>query len=823
MGDFEAIFMAIPGSYLVLMPDAPHFTIVAANEDYARATLTTPAALIGRGVFDAFPANPDDQDGNGVERLAASLDYVLLHREAHTMPVQRYDVPRSEAAGGGFEEKFWRPLNSPVLDAEGKVIYIIHRAEEVTQRIRAERDRTRYFDVATDLLLKAGFNGYLLEVNSACEAILGWTPEEMMSRPFLEFVDHRDVARTKAAFQAVLAGQDLHHFENRYRCKDGSLCWLSWNSHTVLEDKVAYCAATDVTHARRLRAVAEGQKQALEMSVHGDPLTAILGSLLHTMEDNADSGVKAGILLLDRESHTLRAAAGPSLPQEFLHFLDGMDVEAGNGSCGTAAATGQDHVAFDIAQDPAWTTFREEALRHGLRACWSTPLLTIVGEVFGTFSLYYDRPTHPSANERRLVEILSQTAGVAYEREQNLAATERFESQLIQARNEAEAATVAKSEFLANMSHEIRTPMNVVIGIADILGRHEEMTATQGELVHTLQNSANALLELIDDLLDLSKIEAHSIELERHPFSLCRLLEGVTDMMTLRAREKGLVFTSTGYQDGYDRFIGDPARIRQIILNLCSNALKFTSAGKVEVHVEKHFPPDGAAAQVRITVKDTGIGIEAAKLDTIFRKFTQADSSINRKYGGTGLGLSITHKLLAVMKGNIAVESVPGRGSTFTIHFPLEVDHSKVQPPAQLAGIADPSPPPQRVGKVLLVEDFEPNALITGRYLRVFGYGYDVATNGKVAVEMAAEGEYAAVLMDVQMPELDGYEATRRIRANERAMGLPRIPVIAMTAHALAGDRERCLEAGMDNYLAKPFASSDLNEMLRQYMDGAVV
>ena len=811
--DFKSVFMASPGSYLAVLPDAPRFTILTANDAFLKVTMTSREQIVGRGMFEVFPDDPNDPEADGVERCTVSLHRVLATKQPDEMPLQKYSIQLPESEGGHFEQLFWRPMNIPILDSAGEVKYILHRTENVTKRVTAERDRNRFVDIASDLLVKVGFDGRFYEVNSACESILGWTQQEMMSRSFLDFVYEKDVADTRDALNRMLRGEELNHFENRYRCKDGNLRWLSWHTRTYSDERIAFCAASDITQVRRIRSVTDGQKQALEMSVHGEPLSSILAHLATCLEENADSGARASILLLSEDKTRLELGAAPSLPDAWKTIIDGMTIGDGRGSCGRAALTGEVQLTPDIAADSCWEEVREQALSCGLRACWSSPIITGTGELIGTFSLYYDHPRRPTENEQRLVEMILRKTTIVIERERHAEARRRFEEQLIKARNDAEAASVAKSEFLANMSHEIRTPMNVVIGIADILSQHEQLTETQAELVRTLARSADGLMELIDDLLDLSRIEAQSIELERVAFSFSRLLEGIESMMSQRAASKGLRFVVRGLGGGPDRFIGDPTRIRQIVLNLLSNAIKFTHSGEVCVTVTKSSAPPGHAATISLAVRDTGIGIEPENIQSIFNKFTQADSSINRKYGGTGLGLSITRKLVEIMDGQIRVKSKPGRGSTFTVLLPLTVAplDMKIGSPAA----PNPAAAAERYARVLLVEDFEPNAIITGRYLRVFGYNYDVARNGFEAVECVKKGDYAAILMDVQMPEMDGIEASRRIRQREVSDGCSRIPIIAMTAHALVGDRERCLEAGMDDYLSKPFKASELEQKLR--------
>jgi signal transduction histidine kinase/ActR/RegA family two-component response regulator len=385
------------------------------------------------------------------------------------------------------------------------------------------------------------------------------------------------------------------------------------------------------------------------------------------------------------------------------------------------------------------------------------------------------------------------------------------------AKEKAEAASLAKSEFLANMSHEIRTPMNAVIGTANLLSMSQPLTEKQRKFIGTLQTSADSLLTLINDLLDLAKIESRTIELEHVPFSLMTLVDEVRGMMAARVKEKGLTSTVDSNCAPERTVIGDMARLRQVLLNLCSNAVKFTDQGSVHIGVTCTPTDNPDIETVRIAVKDTGIGIAPDKIDTIFEKFFQADASINRKYGGTGLGLAISKTLIELMDGTLSVESKPGEGAEFIISLPMAIaaQEAITENTDAPVGEVEMPPPAQSLPTILLVEDYQPNVIVASAFLEQFGYACDVAYNGHDAIEMLKTNKYVAILMDVQMPGMNGFETTQKIRDFEKSHNKAPMPIIGMTAHAMSDDRNLCLAAGMDDYIPKPYNPEELQAKLK--------
>ncbi len=394
------------------------------------------------------------------------------------------------------------------------------------------------------------------------------------------------------------------------------------------------------------------------------------------------------------------------------------------------------------------------------------------------------------------------------------------EIQMRQERERAEAASLAKTNFLAHMSHEIRTPLTAISGIAEIFERRQDgLDEKQRKLVTTLNNSTRVLRELITDILDFSKIESGELELEARQFDLAHLFESVVSMMCVKAVQKGIDFALDYQSLRGVTFCGDEQRLRQVFVNLIGNALKFTDKGSVRVTAREEMR--GSANWLVVEVTDTGIGIAPEHLEVIFEQFKQADSSVSRRFGGTGLGLPISRNLARLMRGDITVQSELGKGSTFTMSIPAQIVRPEVLSPSgeALSKIND------RIkaaltgqSKVLMVEDYEGNILVLGYILDEIGCVYDVARNGKIGVDLWQTHHYDLILMDVQMPEMDGFAATGRIRALEAEQSLPRTPIIGMTAHALIGDKSKCIEAGMDAYLPKPIVEKDLKETILHFL-----
>jgi CheY-like chemotaxis protein/HPt (histidine-containing phosphotransfer) domain-containing protein len=390
------------------------------------------------------------------------------------------------------------------------------------------------------------------------------------------------------------------------------------------------------------------------------------------------------------------------------------------------------------------------------------------------------------------------------------------------ARAEAEAANEAKSTFLATMSHEIRTPMNGVLGMMEVLER-QGLGDDQLPLVATMHDSAQALLRIIDDVLDFSKIEAGRLELETTAFSLSGLATGAVDTLRPQADAKGLAIAAEIEPGSNDALVGDPTRIRQILFNLLSNAVKFTEHGGIVVRAGT-APLGGGQTRITLAVSDTGIGLDALQRARLFEPFSQADSSTTRRYGGTGLGLSIVRRLAQLMGGDVAVESAPGEGSTFIVTLllaaaPAESPLTALLKPAAASPAAVVTARPSGIAaRVLVVDDHPVNREVLVRQLGLLGLPADTAEDGSAALAAWAPGRYAAVLADLHMPRMDGYDLTRRLRAAEAEHRGIRTPIVAVTANAMRGEEERCLTAGMDAYLAKPVAVERLRATLERWL-----
>jgi CheY-like chemotaxis protein/nitrogen-specific signal transduction histidine kinase len=380
---------------------------------------------------------------------------------------------------------------------------------------------------------------------------------------------------------------------------------------------------------------------------------------------------------------------------------------------------------------------------------------------------------------------------------------------------EAEAANAAKSAFLAAMSHEIRTPMNGIIGMTEILGE-TRLGEEQRDVVETVRQSGESLLVIINDLLDFSRIEAGRMTLESVPFDLKSVAGDVLKLVGPKARARRLELT-LDWQPGLPRaFVGDPQRLRQVLINLVGNAVKFTPAGHVAVRVRGNR--EGATGALEIAVEDTGIGIAAGDLPNIFGEFARVDSSNTRPFEGTGLGLAIAQRLIGMMGGEISARSEPGVGSTFTVRLrlPLASDDSAIGAPLMI-----PTAPVEDWGhrrlSVLLAEDNRTNQMVICMMLQGYPIDLTVAANGAEAVALFDERAFDVVLMDVSMPEMDGFAAVAALRAAEAQSGRPRTPIIALTANAMQGDRERCLDADMDDYLSKPLRKAELVGLIRAH------
>jgi PAS domain S-box-containing protein len=787
--DFRLLFQSAPVCYLVLAPD---LTIVAVSDAYLRATMTKRDAILGRGLFDVFPDNPEDPGATGVTNLRASLGRVLAEQRPDTMPIQKYDIRRPDTEGGGFEERYWSPVNSPVVGEDGRVVYIIHRVEDVTDVVRlkqqgSERDKTlrelsvrseerysRLLDTAPDAIVVVGDDGRIRLVNMQTEKLFGYSRSELLGHPLDLLIPDRfrpghtrHVADFFAYPGARPMGSGLELFARR---KDGSELPIEVSLSPLHTEQgmTVSAAIRDISERKRLEAAAK---------LNADRLSSAVDSMQDgfALFDGNDR-----LLLCNSVYRRLlgEGQAGPLVGKSYAELLEAWLGE------------------LSFVDEEERSRFRTERLT--------------AREQTTTF----DVQTRDGRSLRTMARRTPE--GGIVKTIWDLTDDVRFAVELREARALAEAASTAKSEFLSSMSHELRTPLNAILGFAQLLQRDkkEPLSERHRERVAEILKGGEHLLRLIDDILDLSRIEAGGISISAEPVNVIDVLTEVTRTLEPMATAQGIRIQIEGVPADLPMVVADRTRFVQILMNFGSNAIKYNRpAGKLAFVVSLQNPK-----QVRVTVRDTGMGIPRDKQDKLFQPFQRAGQETG-PIEGTGIGLVITKRLAELMHGDVGFRSVEGEGSEFWVGMPVHV-----------SGVRSSSAPAERaagterfVGEghrlVLYVEDNPANVTFMKDLLSAFeNIDLLTAPTAEIGVELARKHHPEVIIMDINLPGMSGVEALRALRAAPETND---IPVVALTAAASERDRKRGIQAGFYRYITKPVKVDELLDALEALLTPA--
>lgn len=709
----------------------------------------TEGELLNRPFMDFV--HPDDIE----KTLSAINDNLLVG-----IPVFRFEN-RYRCKDGTYRWLSWTSNPFP----EQGITYSI--ARDVTESKHVERELERFhlfFNSSTDMMCIADPDGAFLHINPACSQILGYSDTELISRPFIDFVHPDDKQDT---LDEMVRQQQLgssFNFENRYMCKDGSVRWLSWRANFNKDEGVTYATARDFTEQKLAEEKLKESERDLRLLTEAMPQ----------------------IVWITR-------------PDGWATYLNHQWVDYTGLSLEESCGDGWNKPLHPDDQQRVWDAWRKAT---AIGSDYSLECRVRRADGVYTWWLIRGVPVRDETGK------ITKWFGTCTDIEQ----IKQTEEALIKSKIDAESANRFKSEFLANMSHEIRTPLNSVFGNAQLL-EMTDLTEEQVELIQNLKESGKNLLSLINDILDLSKIEAGKLKINLDKLSLHTCISEIIRLQKNVANDKGLLLRADISEDVPHIFLGDQLRIKQILLNLVGNAIKFTSQGGVTISAQL-LEQNSTSALIRISVRDTGIGISTEALKEIFSPFVQEDGSINRKFGGTGLGLAICQRLTELMGGSISVESLKGAGSCFAVTLPLSVEADMITEKLPQKELFRWEGSPLRI---LFAEDNQTNATLGAKLLNKLGHEVTMVNDGQECLAALEHGNFDIVLMDIQMPIMNGEEALREIRRREQGTSLHQ-RVIAMTAYSYSEEKDRFLKEGFDSHISKPIEFDKLISEIKLLM-----
>lgn len=630
-----------------------------------------------------------------------------------------------------------------------------------------------FFNETTDLICIANLDGYFLKINPAFTNTLGYTESELITKKFINYVYSDDIEKTLNEINNLSEGINTINFSNRYLRKDGSKIWLQWISTINLETKIVFAIARDISGIKNTQ-----EKLILsEKLLNESQKMAKIGSWEFDLISNKLywSDELYNIFEIDKSAkENLAESYRSRLTIEDINHLDQL-----------ADRTIKEKISYEVEHPFTLSGNRKKWLLGS-----GEPVINEAGEV---------------------IKIRGVARDITAQKERDAA---------IKAKEFAELANQAKSDFLANMSHEIRTPLNGIIGFTDLLLK-TKLDSDQQVYMSNINQSANLLLDIINDILDFSKIESGKFELSFEPVNLRSLAEQVIDLFKSHALNKKIDLNLMIDPNIPKYVITDSVRLKQVLVNLIGNAVKFTNFGEVLLQIEIVKKNKNQFVPICFSVIDTGIGIQNHNLNKIFQSFVQEDVSTSKKFGGTGLGLSISNQILEKLNSKINVKSVVGEGSNFNFTINFEIANS-LATKEQISGYVDEkknnkSNKLSKKFKILIVEDNKINMLLCTKMIHSILPKSTIleAYNGKMALEILENQNVNLILMDIQMPIKNGYETTIEIRNNDKFKNLP---IIALTAGIMIGEKEKCIENGMDDFISKPFKLIELQTIINKYI-----